>query len=441
MRTSESKTIINQELFDVKLPDYQRIIERLVSKYNVVDGSYYEGLVNFKANLVVPKHKWYDYKQGYSELLVKHIIDEAKPLKEHYILDPFCGVGTTNLTSVNRGYKTIGFDVNPMAILTAKAKTHHYTPKEIALIKKYLESFTLPDSKVEIEGGRVIETSFTEDVLDILLKIRFFVDGINNDAVQDFFRLALISIIDKCSLKIKDGNGLKFKKNYKAVPDLVQLYLDKASEMLSDIRMSNEDKENKIILGSMITEEAFNKVKDMPIGLCVFSPPYANCFDYCEVYKLEFWIGGFVKSYDDFERFRSIALRSHVNSKFSHEFSNSNKDVDTIASLISSFNIWNKNIPDMIRGYFDDMESMIKNLSKILVNKAKCYIVVANSGYKGILVPTDLLLAEIAEKYGYKVCNIYHARKIRSSSQQMHILNTNYNNLMRESVIELQIIK
>lgn len=92
-------------------------------------------LVNFKTNLVVPKHKWYDYKQGYSELLVKHIIDEAKPLKEHYILDPFCGVGTTNLTSVNRGYKTIGFDVNPMAILTAKAKTHHYTPKEIALIK------------------------------------------------------------------------------------------------------------------------------------------------------------------------------------------------------------------------------------------------------------------------------------------------------------------
>ena len=75
---------------------------------------------------------------------------------------------------------------------------------------------------------------------------------------------------------------------------LVRLYLDKASEMLSDIRMSNEDKENKIILGSMITEEAFNKVKDMPIGLCVFSPPYANCFDYCEVYKLEFWIGGFV---------------------------------------------------------------------------------------------------------------------------------------------------
>lgn len=441
MRTSESKAITNQVLFEAKLPDYQEIIERLASKYRVVDGSFYEGLVNFKTNMIAPKHKWYDYKQGYSELLVKHIIEEEKPSKEHYVLDPFCGVGTTNLTSINLGYKTVGFDINPMAILATKAKIHHYSPNEISLIKEYIENFILPDTRVEIEVGRVIQTSFMEDVLEILLKIRFFVDSIDNNPVQDFFRLALISIIDKCSLKVKDGNGLKFKKNYKAVPDLVQCYLDKAAEMLSDIQLSNSDNESKIIFGSMITEDTFKQVENIPVGLCVFSPPYANCFDYCEVYKLEFWIGGFVQSYDDFERFRSMALRSHVNSKFSHDFTNSNKDVDTVASLISSFNIWNKNIPDMIRGYFDDMELMIKNLSKILVDKAKCYIVVANSGYKGILVPTDLLLADIAEKYGYEVCNIYHARKIRSSSQQMHILNSEFDNLMRESVIELQISK
>ena len=145
------------------------------------------------------------------------------------------------------------------------------------------------------------------------------------------------------------------------------------------------------------------------------------------------------KSYDDFELYRSMALRSHVNSKFSHKFENTNHDVDVIASLISSFNIWNKHIPDMIRGYFDDMELMIRNISKVLIKGAKCYIVVANSGYKGILVPTDLLLSDIAVKYGFKVCNIYHARKIRSSSQQMHILTNDYDNLMRESVIELQL--
>lgn len=135
MRTSESKAITNQVLFEAKLPDYQEIIERLASKYRVVDGSFYEGLVNFKTNMIAPKHKWYDYKQGYSELLVKHIIEEEKPSKEHYVLDPFCGVGTTNLTSINLGYKTVGFDINPMAILATKAKIHHYSPNEISLIK------------------------------------------------------------------------------------------------------------------------------------------------------------------------------------------------------------------------------------------------------------------------------------------------------------------
>lgn len=438
MRTSESKMILNKGVFDKMLPQYKNVIERLSAKYKIVDGSYYEGLVNFKTNMVAPKHKWYDYKQGYSEKLVRHIIEVENPSKDFFILDPFCGVGTTNLTAIDMGFRTIGFDTNPMAILTTKAKTHCYTKEELDLISDYIDNFQLPTSKADIADGKVIKTSFTEDVLDVLLKIRYFVDSIESEYVKTLFRLALISIIDKCSLKIKDGNGLKFKKNYVPVPDICKLYLEKVSGMFDDIKQSNENVEHRIFFGSMINEMTFEKIRNLSIGLCIFSPPYANCFDYCEVYKLEFWIGGFVKSYEDFENFRSMALRSHVNSKFSHEFANINQDVDIIASLISTFNVWNKNIPDMIRGYFDDMELMLKNISQILVDKAKCYIVVANSGYKGILVPTDLLLADIAEKYGFRVCNIYHARKIRSSSQQMHILANDYDNLMRESIIELQ---
>ena len=93
------------------------------------------------------------------------------------------------------GYKTVGFDINPMAILATKAKTHCYTEDEILLISKYIESFQLPSSRVEIEAGKVIQTSFTEDVLDILLKIRYFVESIRTEFVQAIFRLALISLI------------------------------------------------------------------------------------------------------------------------------------------------------------------------------------------------------------------------------------------------------
>ena len=441
MRKSNDKEVLNETVFKQAYPEYVKILERLCASYPTTSGTHFESLVNFKTNKNSPKHKWYDYKHGYSELLVSHIIDSEKPNKELSILDPFCGVGTTNLTAQDKGYNTIGFDINPMAVLASNVKTYHYSENEIFNIKNIIENFILPKQRVSLNGGKVIQTSFTEDVLEILCRLMYFVNNIDNKPIQDFFRLALVAIVSDCSLKVKDGNGLKFKKNYRPIPNLVSFYLEKCTSMLVDIQQSNSILKTKIYFGSMMDLDSFSRIESEKIGLCIFSPPYANCFDYCEVYKLEFWIGGFVKSYEDFETYRSLAMRSHVNSKFNHSLTFENRDVEIIANLISTFNIWNKNIPDMLRGYFDDMERLLFNLKDILVDGGKCYIVVANSGYKGILVPTDLLIADISQKYGFKVNNIFHARKIRSSSQQMEVLGNKYDNLMSESVIELELKK
>ena len=215
------------------------------------------------------------------------------------------------------------------------------------------------------------------------------------------------------------------------------LYLNKCEQMIGDLKNGNYSTESLIIDGSILKAETYNKIKDKKVGLVIFSPPYANCFDYCEVYKLELWMGDFVLNYKDFKKYRDLAMRSHVNAKFVHVFENSNDKVDLIANLLACYNLWNKNIPDMVRGYFDDMENLLKKMHKLMVDNSKVYIIVANSGYKGILVPTDLLIADIAERTGYVVDEITQARKIRSSSQQMDELNGNYENLMRESIVVL----
>jgi hypothetical protein len=92
----------------------------------------------------------------------------------------------------------------------------------------------------------------------------------------------------------------------------------------------------------------------------------------------------------------------------------------------------------MIAGYFDDMTETFKRLQHLMIKGAKCYIVVANSGYKGVLVPTDLLLADIAEMNGFKTVGVIYARKIRASSQQMRELHDTYEDLMRESIVVLE---
>lgn len=436
-RTSNTKEIVDQKAHDTLAPAYVDVIQRLSKTYPVVNDKFYEKLVNFKTNKEQPIHGWFDYKQGYADALVQNLIDYSDLNSKDYILDPFTGVGTTQVSAQQRGIKSIGIDINPVASFAAKVKTHRYTPKQIEKIRLLLSSIKVNYIRTKkVPKYQRLEAIFTPSQLDQILKIKGLYESIKDPAVQGFFRLAYLSIIEPVSNRVKDGNGIKISRTKKEIDNVFEYYENKCASMLDDIT-HQKHAEARVIEGSILDDEVFGALKDYQIGSVIYSPPYANCFDYLEVYKMEVWLGGFVDEYKDFTKFRDIALRSHVNSKFSLEIANWNKEVDVIANFIGTYNLWNKKIPNMLRGYFDDMHEVIKRSYDVSRTGATCAIVVANSGYKGVVVPTDLLLADIASLVGYNVDKIVHARDIRSSSQQMAELRVK-DGLMRESIILLR---
>ena len=437
VRTSNKKEIVNQELHDRLAPDYVSVVGGLVEKYPVTRDEFYEKLVNFKTNKTQPIHGWFDYKQGYADALVRNIIDYSKLSDSDYILDPFTGVGTTQVSVQQKSFKSIGIDINPIASFAAKTKTHHYTESEIREITDILR--TIRSRYVmtkDIPRYKKLNDIFTPLQLEKMLTIKGFYESIDSQVAKSFFRLAYISIVEPISNRVKDGNGIKISRTKKPIDDVYAYYEDKCSIMLDDIQHQRHA-EALVIEGSLLDDAVFSKLKNYQIGSIIYSPPYANCFDYLEVYKMEVWLGGFVDDYEDFTKFRDVALRSHVNSKFSLEIKHDNRKVNTIADFISTYNIWNKRIPDMVKGYFDDMHEIIRRSFELSRDGALCAIVVANSGYKGVVIPTDLLLADIASSIGYTVDKIIHARDIRSSSQQMAELRAE-GGLMRESIILLR---
>jgi hypothetical protein len=441
-RISEYKVVLDNDSHLDLHDGYKEIIARLIDKYDLITKDAYKNLVNFSTNKKIPIHSWYDYKQGYARNLVASILNDVNPDKNLYVLDPFSGVGTTNLVAKELGYNSIGIDINPMAYFASNVKLDDYTLNDINLIKAVLSSFNNSKKWEFNEKPKVVESSFLEEKLDYLQRIKGFIDSIDNKKAKNLLKLAYLSIIEDASIRVKDGNGLKLKKTKKQIENVYDYFISKCHQMLDDINITTypNKTEHKFFNSSILIDDTYQSIIDKKVGISIFSPPYANCFDYCEVYKLEFWLGGFVDSYKGFDKYRSIAMRSHVNSKFDHNIQHNLSDVNTIANLISTYNIWNKNIPDMLRGYFDDMFEILKRQSTLLVKGGKCFIVVANSGYKGIMVPTDLLICEIAEMTGYKVNNIFYARKIRASGQQTTDLHLNYDKLMRESIIELELI-
>lgn len=166
----------------------------------------------------------------------------------------------------------------------------------------------------------------------------------------------------------------------------------------------------------------------------IFSPPYANCFDYTEIYKLELWFGKFVSEYAELKELRKQSLHSHLNGNFKIEVENKSDTLTELLVKLQEKELWDKKIPKMLQLYYDDMFMVLEKCYKVLEHKGFCTIVVGNSAYGGIIFPADLILAEYAEKIGFTVDKIEVDRYIITSSQQYEKTKES-GKYLRESVI------
>lgn len=418
--------------------DLLALVNRLESEFPVVEDETYKPLVNFSQNRSLPIHSWFDYKQGYSPELIQKLVEDLGVPKDGLILDPFNGVGTTLLAADSMGVSSVGFDVNPVAVLASTVKNRKYSTQDTEIIRDLLVAFKNNKPKPLAKPKyKSLPRIYSDKELDDLLIIRAFIEELTPDWAKKFFLLAFISIVEPVSNRIKDGNGIKIAKNKKPIGDIFGLFESKISIMLEDLKSVEPDGLGTTIFGSMLDDSAFENIRKLKFNAAIYSPPYANCFDYLEVYKMEMWMGGFVSEYSDFAQYRNASVRSHVNSTFSKVIKNANKDVALVTSALTGVTLWNKNIPDMVAGYFDDMTGILKRTHEVLNPGGASAIVVANSSYQGLIVPTDLLLAKIAKELGFKVEKIIKARSIRGSSQHM-ARQSMFDGLMRESIIILR---
>jgi hypothetical protein len=418
--------------------DLKALVDRLQLEFEVSEDESYQSLVNFSQNRRLPIHSWFDYKQGYSPELIQKLAEDLGVRHDGLILDPFNGVGTTLLAAAELGIRSVGFDVNPVAVLASEVKNREYSNGNLVVLQQRLEEFSRSrPSAIRSPNYRSLPRIYSDYELNELLIIRAFVDGQTVEWVRNFFLLAFLSIVEPVSNRVKDGNGIKIAKNKKPVADIAGLYSSKVSSMIGDLHKLRPSGLGKTIFGSILDEQAYEQIRNLQFTAAIYSPPYANCFDYLEVYKMEMWMGGFVNEYSDFAQYRNASVRSHVNSSFSKVIANADEDVSVVVSALAGVELWNKNIPAMVAGYFDDMTGVLRRTYTVLESGGVSAIVVANSSYQGLIVPTDLLLSKIAQEIGFKVEKIIRARSIRGSSQHM-ARQTMFQGLMRESVIVLR---
>ena len=177
--------------------------------------------VNWKGNADAPIHRWLRYREAYSPHLI------TKLALGDRILDPFCGCGSTLIGAAERGYSSVGIDVNPLAVFATKVKLTPLSPAQLSAIKQFM--LALPEDASmepawELPGLSIANKVFEPGVLGALLPIRSLYERQfhSDPASRDFLHLAWVAILESVGSYFKEGNGIKYRNKKRLKTGYVQ---------------------------------------------------------------------------------------------------------------------------------------------------------------------------------------------------------------------------
>ena len=379
--------------------------------------------------------RWFHFKEAFSPSFVLDVI-KSQPRPPKTILDPFSGSGTTAITSQFFGISPIVIEVNPfladlteakLSVIDAAALLH----AKRSLIKKakrirtpeLFEKFIMPSTF--IEPGVKDRWLFNKDKALQIFSYRSAIEDLKDEQLRRLGSIALGSILIDASNALVNGKGRRYRRQWQSreIPDVDMLMDTALSRILEDAPLTQQ----KICKTyTLLRGDARDRINDVnePIDLALFSPPYPNSFDYTDVYNIELWMLGYLKSFDDNKILRNQTLRSHVQVRRDFSYNLESPTLKTVHRKLvkQREELWDSRIPEMIGAYFADFIHIIAEIGKRLTKSGRIEIVVGDSQYLGVHLPVPKILEELLPEYKLKVLAKEKVRSMRSSAQQGGLL-------------------
>ncbi len=381
-------------------------------------------LVSYVGNKKIPLLRLYRYKEAFAFAFVEESLERLNLQPADTVLDPFCGMGTTPFVSGLLGIPAIGVDKLPVATFIARTLPSLLGLEPGCLYETFLSLSkrvgSAPPAPVA-DDVAIMRVAFPDENLFRLRQWKQTIETLE-PPLKHAFQLFLLGVLEACSFTAKDGQFLRLNpRKQPHHPD--EALQQKVVEAEHDIQIARKlgwhlnFRTPQIIEGDARTLS--ESVDSAHPTVIITSPPYANRYDYTRTYSLELCFY-FVNSFEELKKLRFGILRSHIEAKVDIHESASHYAVQEVVTLLRQrTDLNNPRIPDMLTGYFVDMEQVVREWARVLPSGGKVIMVVDNVRFEGEMVPVDLILCDIAERYGFCVDSIAVARYKGNSSQQM----------------------
>lgn len=255
-------------------------------------------------------HEFYRYPARFSPFFARRVI-EAFSARGDSILDPFVGGGTTVVEAMLHGRRSIGGDLNKLAVFVTQAKTLLHTSESLQAVRQWgdciddIINIHRPRPPVESwhRGGylRSIEDRDTWRITKGIAQARSSLDMIKDRTGQSLARLALLrtaqSVLD---MRQEIPSIDEFRRR-------LVINVDAMCDVASDFAMSAQ---NAAGLGNPISriinkglpglDGVLLRELDSKIKLVLTSPPYPGVYVLYHRWKVRgrketpapFWIVG-----------------------------------------------------------------------------------------------------------------------------------------------------
>jgi len=325
------------------------------------------------------------------------------------LLDPFCGSGTALVEARIWGLNSFGIDINPLALLLARVKS---TPLPIEQLKEHTLQLCADYLKQKQHLDRISDSQLIPKFFNIdywfhpkiskeLSILKSIIEKIRNIRVREFFLVAFSETVRTASYTRGDEFKLfriPEKEIPKHKPNVAEIFFRNVHRNMRGMAEFNR-KARKDVFVNVLDEDTRKRTSVPPksIDLVVTSPPYGDSrttVAYGQFSRLSLqWLGL------PWERVRKIDTDSLGGKRTS---------TPTIPLLSSSLKKTLREIrsedtkrAEDVMSFFSDLELCLKEINRVCKKNAVCCFVVGNRTVKGIRIPTDLILTEIAEKLGF----------------------------------------